>query len=206
METYTPYMQDTVDTTLNFYTDPNIDEMRSLYLAVRTQQDPASMQSLLVSTIHSLDPSLPITDIHTMTSLLHTDVAPQRFNSFILGAFAAIALLLAAAGIGGVLAYTVHQRTREIGVRMALGAQRGDVSRLVLLEGMKLALTGVLLGSIASLLAAHWLASLLYQVSVHDPITFAAGTAVLFAIALVACWIPARRAASVDPMHALRSE
>ena len=206
METYTPYMQDTVDTMLNFYTDPNIDNMRSLYLAVRTQQDPASMQNLLVSTIHSLDPSLPITDVHTMTSLIHTDVAPQRFNSFILGVFAAIALLLAAAGIGGVLASTVHQRTREIGVRMALGARRSAVGRLVLFDGMRLALTGVLAGAFASLLVAHWMRSQLYQVSAHDPETLAAGTAALFLIALVACWLPARRAASIDPINALRSE
>ncbi len=205
-ETYTPYLQNTVDTDLNFYTDPNIDEMRSLSLAVRTQQDPASMQNVLIATIHSLDASLPVTDTHTMTEMVHMDVAPQRFNSFILGIFALIALLLAAAGIGGVLAYTVHQRTREIGVRMALGAERGDVSRLVLLEGMKLALTGVAIGALVSLLASHWLASQLYEVTPHDPVTFAAGLAILFVIALAACWLPARRAASVDPMQALRSE
>ncbi len=206
LETYTPYLQDTIDTDLNFFTDPDVYSMRSLYLIVRTQQDPESMQNLLVSTIHSLDPSLPVTDIRTMTALVHTDVAPQRFNSFLLGIFAAIALLLAAAGIGGVLAYTVHQRRREIGVRMALGAQRGDVSRMVLLKGMKLACAGVALGAVVSLLAAHWLASQLYQVTPHDPATFAAGLTILFVIALAAAWIPARRAASIDPMQALKSE
>jgi len=149
---------------------------------------------------------LPVADIHTMTALIHTNIAPQRFNSFILGIFAAIALLLAAAGIGGVLAYTVHQRTREIGVRMALGAQRGDVGRLVLLDGMKLAGVGVAIGAAVSLLAAHWLASQLYQVTPHDPVAFAAGLAILFIIALAACWVPARRATSIDPMQALRSE
>lgn len=205
-ETYTPYLQDTVDADLNFYTDPDIDEMRSLALVVRTKQDPASMQGLLVATVHSLDASLPVTDIHTMTQAVHMDVAPERFNSFLLGIFAAIALLLAAAGIGGVLAYTVHQRTREIGVRMALGAQRGDVSRLVMLEGMKLACIGALLGCVVSLGATHWLASQLYQVTPYDPETFFTGGALLFVIALAACWIPARRAASVDPMEALRAE
>ncbi len=205
-ETYTPYLQDTIDTELNFYIDPDIDEMRSLSLAVRTQQDPASMQNLLVSTIHSLDPSLPVTNIHTMTEMVHTDVAPERFNSFILGTFAFVALLLAAAGIGGVLAYTVRQRTREIGVRMALGAQRGNVSRLVLLEGLKLAGTGVSLGAGISLLVTHWLSAQLYRVAPHDPLTFSIGVVVLFLIALLASWLPARRAASVDPIQALRSE
>ena len=208
-ETYTPYLQEVgnfTQTSQNFFTDPNIDELRHLYLAVRTQQDPASMQNLLVSTIHSIDPSLPVTDIHTMTQLVDTSVAPQRFNSFLLGIFAMIALLLAAAGIGGVLAYTVRQRTREIGVRMALGAHRSDVSRLVLLEGLKLACTGVVVGAFLSILTAHWLSSQLYQVSPSDPATFIAGLAILFCIALVACWLPARRAASVDPMQALRSE
>ncbi len=208
-ESYTPYLQETGSmgqADLNFFVDPNVDELRNLYLAVRTQQDPASMQNLLVSTVHSIDPSLPVTDIHTMTEMVDTDVAPQRFNSFVLGIFAAIALLLAAAGIGGVLAYTVRQRTREIGVRMALGAQRNAVSRLVLMEGLKLASSGVFLGAVVSVIATHWLASQLYQVSPSDPVTFIAGLAILFLIALVACWIPARRAASVDPIQALRSE
>lgn len=202
-ETYTPYVQDTDS---NFFTDPNYDGARTLYLVARTQQDPASMQHLLVSTFHSIDPALPVTDIHTMTQLIHMDIAPQRFNSFILGIFAAIALLLAAAGIGGVLAYTVHQRTREIGVRMALGAERGDVSRLVLRDGMKLALAGVAIGFVVSLVTARLLISQLYQVKPHDPETFAAGIAVLLVIALAACWLPARHAASIDPMRALRME
>lgn len=202
-ETYTPYMQ-MVDP--GFFTTPTLDEARSLYLVTRTKQDPASMRNLLVSTFHSIDPSLPITDIHTMTALIRQDVAPQRFNSFILGIFAGIALLLAAAGIGGVLAYTVHQRTREIGVRMALGAERSDVSRLILRDGLRLALTGTAIGIVISLLTARLLASQLYQVSPHDPGTFVAGIVILFIIALVACWLPARRAASVDPMQALRSE
>lgn len=202
-ETYTPYMQ-VADP--EFFTTPTIDEARSLYLVTRTKQNPTSMQNLLVSTFHSIDPSLPVTDIRTMTQIIHSDIAPQRFNSFILGIFATIALLLAAAGIGGVLAYTVHQRTREIGVRMALGAKRGDVSRLVLRDGLKLALTGIAIGFVLSLLTARLLASQLYQVSPHDPETLIAGIVTLFIIALVACWLPARRAASVDPMHALRSE
>jgi putative ABC transport system permease protein len=208
-ETYTPYLQELGDFTQsgqNFFTDPNISELRHLYLAVRTQQDPATMQNLLVSTVHSIDPSLPVTDIHTMTQLVNAGVSPQRFNSFILGIFALIALLLASAGIGGVLAYNVRQRTREIGVRMALGAHRGDVSRLVLLEGLKLASSGVLLGAFISVLTAHWLESQLYEVSPSDPVTFIVGLAILFCIALIACWLPARRAASVDPMKALRSE
>lgn len=203
LETYTPYFQN--ESVLSF-TDPNIDEMRSLYLNVRTQQDPASMRNLLIATIHSIDASLPVTDVHTMTEKVHTSLAPERFNSFILGVFAVLALLLAAAGIGGVLAYTVHQRTREIGVRMALGAQRGDVSRLVLMEGMKLAGLGVAIGGLLSLFTGRLLAAQLYQVTAHDPATFATGLGVLFAIALGACWIPARRAASIDPMHALRTE
>lgn len=202
-ETYTPYFQSTGG---GFFTDPNYDGARTLYLVARTQQDPASMENLLVSTFHSIDRSLPVTDIHTMSQVIHTDIAPQRFNSFILGIFAAIALLLAAAGIGGVLAYTVHQRTREIGVRMALGAERGDVSRLILRDGMKLALTGIAIGFVVSLATGHLLISQLYQVKPHDPTTFLAGVVVLLVTALGACWLPAHRAASIDPILALRTE
>jgi putative ABC transport system permease protein len=202
-ETYTPYLQDTSDQML---LDPNLDEMRSLYLSVRTRQNPEAMSHALVRTIHSLDPSLPITNMRSMQQVVSEDVAPQRFNTSLLSLFAGIALLLAAAGIGGVLAYTVNQRRREIGVRMALGAQRGDVGRLVLREGLRMAATGAVLGIIASLLTTHWIATQLYRVTPWDPLAFGAGLVVLFVIAALACWVPARRAASVDPMQALRAE
>ena len=124
----------------------------------------------------------------------------------ILGSFAATALLLAALGIGGVLATSVSRRTQEMGVRMALGAQRGDLLRLVIGQGMALALAGLVIGGPAALILSRFMSTLLFEISPRDPITFAAVSALLVAVALLACYIPARRATRVDPMIALRYE
>jgi putative ABC transport system permease protein len=142
----------------------------------------------------------------TMEQRLANTTASRRLNTALLGSFAGVALLLAVVGIYGVMSYAVTQRRREIGVRMALGAQRDDVSRLVIGEGMKLALIGALLGLGGALALTRLLKTLLFGVSATDPLTFIVIAALLIMVALLACWIPARRATKVDPLIALRHE
>jgi putative ABC transport system permease protein len=142
----------------------------------------------------------------TMEQRLANVTTSQRLNTVLLGSFAGVALLLAVVGIYGVMSYAVTQRRREIGVRMALGAQRGDVSRLVIGEGMKLVLSGTLLGLGGALALTRLLKTLLFGVSATDPLTFIVIAALLIIVALVACWIPARRATKVDPLIALRHD
>jgi predicted permease len=149
-----------------------------------------------------------ITQVQTMHEIIESSLASQRFAMMLLGAFAALALVLAGIGLYGVIAYVVGQRTNEIGIRMALGAQRGNVLRWVLWQGTQLALAGVIVGLVAAAALTRLLAklSLLFNVSATDPLTFAAVAGVLLLVATAACWIPARRAARVDPMVALRYE
>jgi putative ABC transport system permease protein len=141
-----------------------------------------------------------------MEQLVGASVAPQRFNMSLLGLFAALGLVLAAVGIYGVIAYGVSQRTHEIGLRMALGAQAGDVMKMVVGRGMALAMIGVAVGLVASYALTRLMKTLLFGVSATDPLTFTVIALSLGLIALMACWIPARRAAKVDPMIALRCE
>jgi ABC-type antimicrobial peptide transport system permease subunit len=141
-----------------------------------------------------------------MQQLVTETMAPQRFLMLLLGSFAGLALLLAAIGIYGVISYLVSQRTREIGIRIALGAQRDDVLKLVVGRGTALALAGVAAGITAALLTTRVMARMLFGVSATDPATFLAAALVLAAVAMLACYLPARRAAAVDPMSALRYE
>ncbi|MGH9728061.1 MAG: ADOP family duplicated permease [Candidatus Acidiferrales bacterium] len=199
---YVPYLQ-VPDKLLE---DKQIDFARLMTLAVRTSTDPTAMTSALVGQIHSLDSGLAVAEIRTMVQEVNSSVAGPKFNTFLLGLFGSLALFLAAIGIYGVLAYAMAQRIHEIGIRMALGAQRTDVMRLVLGQGAKLALIGVGVGALAALGLTRLLASLLYSVSPTDPITFVGVALVLLGVALLACYIPARRAMRVDPIVALRYE
>ncbi len=175
-------------------------------LVVRTSGDPMQMVAVVRGQVWAGDKDQPISNIETMERLMAKSVAPRRFNLLLLGVFALIGLALAGMGLYGVMSYTVTQRTREIGVRMAMGAQRGDVLRLVIGEGMKLALIGALLGLGGALALTRLLKTLLFGVSATDPLTFIVIAAVLIIVALLACWIPARRAASMDPLVSLRVE
>ena len=175
-------------------------------LVVRTSTDPASLTSAVVAQIHSLDPQLAVTKIHTMDQEMASSVAAPKFNTFVLGFFASLALFLAAIGIYGVVAYAVAQQSHEIGIRMALGAQRRDVMRLILVQGARLAFAGLAIGALAAFGLTRLMSSLLYGISASDPLTFAAVAIALLAVALLACYIPAQRAMRVDPMVALRYE
>ena len=178
----------------------------SLYVAVRTKGDPAALAPSVRREVAAVDPEQPLANVRTMEERVAGSVAERRFNMTLLGVFACVALALAAVGVYGVMAYAVARRTHEIGVRVALGAQRGDVVRLVLRQGMWLALAGVGCGVALAYAATRLMQGLLYGVSPTDPLTFAGVSALLAAAALLACLVPARRATKVDPMIALRYE
>ena len=179
---------------------------RSLKISVRASHDPTDLAAAVRSHIRAIDPSLPLSAVQTMDEVIEESAGPQRFNTMLLGSFASIALFLAALGIGGVLATSVSRRTREIGIRMALGARRPDVIRMIVTHGMALAGAGLLLGLPAAFALTRMMSTLLFEISPRDPVTFASVTAVLIAVALVACYLPARRATRIDPMVALRYE
>lgn len=175
-------------------------------VVVRSSMAPSSVAAGIRQSVHAIDKDLPVTDISTLSSAVDQSVAQERFRVFLLGSFAAIALVLAAVGIFGVLSYSVSQRRREVGIRMALGARQQDVLRMVLLQGTRLTLAGIAIGVAAALLLTRLVAGLLYDVSARDPLTFAGVALLLLAVALIACYLPARRATRVDPMVALRYE
>jgi ABC-type antimicrobial peptide transport system permease subunit len=154
----------------------------------------------------SVDPDLPVFKAAPMDLLANQSLAVRRASSMLVSAFAVLALLLACIGIYGVMAYAVTQRTQEIGVRMALGARRGDVLRIILGSGLRLTLAGVAIGLIGAFLSAHLLTSLLFEVSAANPLAFSLSAALLIAVTVIAAYLPARRAASIDPVRALRAE
>jgi predicted permease len=180
--------------------------MSGMTILVRTANDPLSIASAARSALQQLDPELPLAGVATMDQLLADSLSRSRFTMLLLGIFSAVALVLAAVGIYGLIAYSVTQRTQELGIRIALGAQRRDVLRLVLTQGTRLTLLGVALGILAALALSRLLATLLFGVSATDPLTIAAVAGLLAFVALLACFIPARRATRVDPIIALRYE
>jgi predicted permease len=175
-------------------------------VVLRTQGDPTAVMGDVRRVVHETDPREVIYGVQTMEAVLANSLAPRRLSMILLEIFAVLALLLSCVGIYGVISYLVTQRTREIGVRMALGAQRSDVMRLILGEGAKMALIGVVAGLAAALGLIQLIANQLFGVSAHDPFTFIAGAILLTLVALLACYIPARRAVRVDPIVALRYE
>jgi ABC-type antimicrobial peptide transport system permease subunit len=175
-------------------------------LVVRTRSIPASLVTAVTSAIHEIDRQTPITDVATMDDLLTNSISQRRFNMLLLAAFATLAVLLAAVGIYSVLAYAVRRRVREIGIRMALGAQISDVLRLIVIEGMTLTVIGMAIGLAGALALGSVLSSLIYGLRATDPLTFVTVSALLATVALLASLIPAYRATRVEPIKALREE
>src|ERR1700733_5933689 len=178
----------------------------ALSLAVRTKSDPHNAIASVTEAIHQIGPDIPVTDVLSMDDLIAQSMSPQRFNMLLLAAFAGLALLLAAVGIYGVLSYTVRRRVREIGIRMALGASRSDVLRLVVGDGMKPILMGVALGLTAAVALSRFVASLVFGVPPTDPLTFTAVALLLVVVGIVANTLPAYRATRVEPVRTLREE
>jgi putative ABC transport system permease protein len=180
--------------------------MQTPTLVIRTRAEPMSLAADLRSEVKSVNASLPVPKIQTMDDRLVESVAQPRFQALLLGLFALLALTLVVTGVYGVVSYSVSQRTHEIGVRMALGAQAKDVLRMVLRQGMVPAVVGIGVGTLAAFLSTRLMTSLLFGVSENDPLTFLSIGLLLLVVAFLACWLPARSAAKVDPMVALRSE
>src|SRR4029077_7681291 len=161
---------------------------------------------IMRAALREVDPGLPATDHKPLEQLIERAVSPRRFVVLLLGGFSFLALLLASLGIYGVLSYTVTQRTQEIGIRMAIGAQRSAVLKLIIANGVKLAVLGIVAGLAAAFLLTRLMSSLLFGVGSSDPVTFAVNAFLLFGVALLSCYLPAWRATRIHPMIALRQE
>jgi cell division protein FtsX len=178
----------------------------SMVFVVRATVDPLSLTGAVRRAIHAIDPALPMAQVRTMEAVVRETFARQTFGALLLGGFSLVSLLLAAVGIYGVLAYSVKERTREIGVRVALGADPGRILALVLGSGMRVVLLGALVGTGGALALTGLLKSLLFGVKAHDPATFVTVPMVLIAVALAAAYLPARRASRLAPVEALKVE
>jgi putative ABC transport system permease protein len=183
-----------------------IDDWNAIEIVVRASRSPQSLAPDVRAALKAYDPTLPNSEFTTLEQIVDRAVAPRRLITNLLGAFSSLALLLASLGLYGVIAYSVSQRTRELGIRMAIGAQRGDVLQLILREGLLTAVAGVGLGLVGALVATRLLKGMLFGVSATSPMIFAANALILMAVALAACLIPARRASRIDPVEALRYE
>jgi putative ABC transport system permease protein len=180
---------------------------RRMNLVLRTEaRDASQITPAARAQVKAFDPNQIIWRAQTLEQLLGTSVAPRKFNMLLLGIFAGVALLLAAVGLYGVMSYSVSWRTQEIGIRMALGANRADVLKLVVRQGMMMTVIGLVLGLAGAFALSRVLTGMLYGVSATDPLTFTGVSIVLLVVALLACLIPARRATHVDPIIALRTE
>jgi putative ABC transport system permease protein len=175
-------------------------------LVVRTHGDPLSIVGGVRKEVQAIDADQPIAAVKPMTEWVESSVAAPRYRTTLLALFAALAMVLAATGIYGVMSYSVAQRTHEIGVRMALGARRADVLKLVVRQGMLLAIVGVIVGLLGAFALTRVMSSLMFGVTTKDPITFVAVSLLLVGVAFIACFVPARRATKVDPLVALRYE
>jgi predicted permease len=180
--------------------------IRAMTLVIRTDGDPSMLVGPTRQAVRSLDPSIPVANVRTMEHVVGASLSTPRFTGILLGSFAVLALVLSAIGIYGVLSYLVNRRTREIGIRVAIGAGRGEVLRLVLRDGMVLALIGVAVGVGVAIFASRVMAGLLHEVSALDPLTFSVVGVVLAAVAFAASLVPAWRATRVDPVIALKAE
>ncbi|MGC1359982.1 MAG: ABC transporter permease, partial [Silvibacterium sp.] len=176
------------------------------FIALRTAMPPEQMENTLRATVRSIDPQLPLQQVQAMTRSLSESEAPRRFNTFIISAFAAAAVLLAILGIYSVIAFTVALRVQEMAIRMALGSQRAGIVALVLASGAKLAVIGCLLGLAGAVASSRLLQTMLFGVSPFDPVTLSVAVVLILLLVLVASLVPARRAATIDPMRALREE
>jgi putative ABC transport system permease protein len=177
-----------------------------MHLLLRAKVDPETLIPAVREAIHEVNPDIAIVQVKSMSRIVNEALWQRRLWGVLLAAFAVIALLLAAVGIYGVMSHLVTQRTREIGIRMAMGAQAADVLRMVVGQGMKLAIAGTVIGVALAVAIARVISSMLFGVTARDPLTFAATSLVLISVALLACYLPARRAAKVDPTIALRHE
>jgi len=186
------------------YWQGDLADLSDMAVTVRTDVDSQSIAGILRDEIRKLDAETPVAEMRTMERVVSESVSRRRFQMFLLSVFAGVALLLAAIGIYGVVSHSVTERTNEIGIRLALGAERRDVLRLVLKQGMTPALIGLCIGLVTALASTRLIRSLLFGVSATDPVTLVVIAAALAIVALLACWIPARRATQVDPMMALR--
>jgi predicted permease len=180
--------------------------IRNMYLVINCLGNPAPLVSTVLQLINQQDPALPVTEVQTLDQYVSGSVNPQRFDAYLVGLFAALALLLALVGIGGVLSYSVAQRASELGIRMALGGKRGDILQLVLGDGLKLALVGIVIGTAIAFVISRFLASLLYQTSTADALTFTLVPLFLLIPTVGTSLIPAWRATRIDPVVALRTD
>ena len=175
-------------------------------VVVKTSDDGMQLVPSLIAAVHELDPDVPVADIRPMTEVMSISTAQRRLTMVMLMVFAALALVLASVGIYGVISYSVTQRTQEIGIRMALGAQRGDVLRMVVGGALLLSICGILLGGVGAVVLTELMTKLLFGVTPQDPVTFALVSLLLLAVAALASYLPGRRATDVDPVVALRAE